>query len=51
MEFDGSELEKNMFRKAAISAVKSQRFSPKTVNGEAVMTEDRTTRIWFNVEQ
>lgn len=50
VEFEGSQSDREQFEKAAIRAVKRQRFSPRTVNGEAVIEQARTTRISFSAE-
>ena len=50
IEFDGDEIYKSDFEKAAMKAISSQRFTPKTVNGDAVIDRDRVTLIRFNVQ-
>ena len=51
VDFEGSSGNRKLFEKAAINAVKRQKFEPRLVNGEATTEKDRTTRISFNVEE
>lgn len=50
VDFDGTTSERKIFERAAIKAVKAQRFEPRTVNGEPAVESDRITRISFNAE-
>lgn len=47
LEYLGAERYKALFEQAAIKAVESQRFAPKTINGQASIEQGKTTKISF----
>ena len=51
VEFEGTDFEREQFERAAIKAINSQRFTPRTVNGETETEKARTTRITFSIAE